>query len=53
MGRGEVCTALVGKHKGMRSLGKPMRRVEHNIKMGLRGVGGVMDWIDLAQDTDR
>jgi hypothetical protein len=46
---------LVGKHDGGRSLGKPWRRFEDNIKMDLRGVGleGGMDWIDLAQDRDR
>ena len=35
-------------------LGRPRRRREDNIKMGLREVGcGGMDWIDLAQDNDR
>ena len=37
-----------------RSLGRPGRRQEDNIKMGLREVGCEgMDWIDLAQDRDR
>jgi hypothetical protein len=35
---------------GKRALG----RWEGNIKMGLQEVGwGGMDWIDMAQDTDR
>jgi len=34
--------------------GRPRRRWEDNIKMDLQEVGcGGMDWIDLAQDTDR
>jgi hypothetical protein len=46
--------ALVGKPEGRRSLGRPRRRWEDNIKMDLREVGwGGMDWIDLAQDRDR
>jgi len=43
----------VGKPEGMRSLGRPRRRWEDNIKMGLKEVGcGGMDWIELAQDRD-
>jgi hypothetical protein len=46
--------ALVGKPDGRRPLGRPRRRWEDNIKMGLREVGGEgADWIDLAQDRDR
>jgi hypothetical protein len=46
--------ALVGKCEGRRPLGRPRRRWEDNIKMDLREVGwGGMDWIILAQDTDR
>ena len=42
-----------GKPEGMRSLGKPRRRWEENIKMDLQEVGcGVMDWIELAQDRE-
>jgi len=38
----------------MRTLGRPRRRWEDNIKMGLHEVGcGSMDWIELAQDRDR
>jgi hypothetical protein len=44
----------VGKPEGKRSLGRPRRRWEDNIKMDLREIGmGGMDWIDLAQDTDQ
>jgi hypothetical protein len=46
--------ALVGKPEGRRPLGRPRRRWEDNIKMGVREVGwGGMDWINLAQDRDR
>jgi hypothetical protein len=46
--------ALVGKPERRRTLGRPRRRWEDNIKMDLREVGWEgMDWINLAQDTDR
>ena len=45
---------LVGKPEGKRPLGRPRRRWEDNIKVNLQEVGcGVMEWIELAQDTDR
>jgi hypothetical protein len=45
---------LVGRPDGRRTLGRPMRRWEDNIKMDLQEVGWVgMDWIELAQDRDR
>jgi hypothetical protein len=45
---------LVGKPEGKRSLGRPRRRWEDNIKMDLREIGwGDMDWIDLPQDRDQ
>jgi hypothetical protein len=46
--------ALVGKLEGRRQFGRPSRRWEDNIKMGIREVGwGSMDWISLAQDSNR
>ena len=52
-GRG-VHSVLVGKPEEKRSLGKPRRRWEDNIKMDLREVRcGYMDWIGLAQDRDK
>jgi len=52
-GRG-VNWVLVGKHGGKKPLGRPRRRWEDNIKMDVQEVGcGGMDWIELAQDTDR
>jgi hypothetical protein len=45
---------LVEKPEGKRPLGRPKRRWEDNIKMDLHEVRcGGMDWIKLAQDTDR
>jgi hypothetical protein len=49
-----VYRVWVGKPKGKRPLGRPRRRWEDNIKMGLQEVGcGGMDWIGLAQDRNR
>jgi hypothetical protein len=55
MGRGKSYTwFFVGKPGGKGPLGRPKRRWEYNIKMDLEQVGcGGMDWIGLAQDTDR
>ena len=51
-GRG-VHRVLVGKPEGKRQLGRPRRRWE-NIKMDLQEVGGgCVDWMELAQDTER
>ena len=45
---------LVGKPEGKRSLGRPRRRWEDNIKMDLREVGcDPRDWIALAEDRDQ
>jgi hypothetical protein len=49
-----VYRVVVGKPEGKRPLGRPRRRWEDNIKMGLKEVGcGGMDWIEMAQDRDR
>ena len=49
-----VYRVLVGKPEGRRPLGRPTRRWEDNIRMDLREVGyGCVDWMELAQDTDR
>ena len=46
-------SVLVGKSEGRRSLGRPRRRWEDNIKKDLQEVGcEVMNWIELAQDRD-
>ena len=45
---------LMGKPEGKRPLGRPRRRWEDNIRIDLQKVGfGCMDWIELAQGTDR
>ena len=52
-GRG-VYRVLVGKLERKRSLGRPRRRCEDNIKMDLQEVGGGCgDWMELAQGRDR
>ena len=55
MGQGRgVYRVLVGKPEGKRSLGRPRRRWEDNIKMDLQEMGGGCgDWMELAQDRDR
>ena len=41
----------VGRPEGRRPLGRPKSRWEDNIKKGSsRSGGGVMEWINLAQD---
>jgi hypothetical protein len=48
-----VYRVLVGKFWGKTPMGRPRRRWEDNIKMGLQEVRCVgMDWIELAQDRD-
>jgi hypothetical protein len=45
---------LVGKTEGKRTLGRPRRRWDDNIKMDIQEVGdGVTDWFELAQNRDR
>ena len=49
-----VYRVLVGKPEGKRPLRRPRRKWVHNIRMDLQEMGfGYMDWIELAQDTDR
>ena len=43
----------MGRPEGKRPLGRPRCRWEDNIKMDLQKVGCRMDWIELAQDSDR
>jgi hypothetical protein len=53
-GRIGVYRVLVGKPEGKRTLGRPRRKWEDNIKMNLQEVGGGRrDWMELAQDRDR
>ena len=54
MGKGRgVHRVLVGKPEGKRSLKRPRRRLEDNIKMDLQEVGGGCgDWMELVQDRD-
>ena len=45
---------LVGKPERDKSLGRPRRRWEDNIKADVTEMGSTsMDWIELAQDKDR
>jgi hypothetical protein len=55
MGEGrKVYRVLVGKPEGKRPLERSRRRWENGIKWILvRLVGGVLEWIHLAQDRDR
>jgi hypothetical protein len=49
-----VYRVLVGKPEGKRPMGRLRRRWVDNIRNDLQDVGcGYMDWIGLAQDTDR
>jgi hypothetical protein len=52
-GRG-VYRALVGRPVGTKTLGRPRRRWEDNIKMDVREIGiDGANWIRLAQETVR
>jgi hypothetical protein len=55
LGEGRVVhRVLVGKPEGRRSIGRPKRRWEDNIKRDLEEVGGGCgDWIELAHDGNR
>jgi len=48
-----VYRVLVGKPEGKKPLGRPRRRWQDNIKMGLQEIRyGSMELIDLVQDRD-
>jgi hypothetical protein len=44
---------LVGKPEGKRPLRRPRRRRVDSIKMNLRDIGWIMDWIHLDQSTNQ
>jgi len=47
--RRDAYTVLVGKHEGKRALGKRRRRLDDDIRMGVKEMGWEgKDWIDLA-----
>jgi hypothetical protein len=49
-----VHRVLVSKPKGKRTLERPRRRWEDNIKKDLQEVGGRCgEWMEVAQDRDR
>ena len=49
-----VYRVLVGKPESKRTLGRPRRRWDDNIKLDLQEVEcEVMHWVDLAQDSDK
>ena len=44
---------LTGKPTGKRPLGRPRRRWEDNIRMGLKEIGiNTRNWVDSAKDRD-
>ena len=44
---------LTGKPTGKRPLGRPRRRWEYNIRMGLEEIGiNAENWVDSAQDSN-
>jgi hypothetical protein len=51
--RRDAYRVLVGRPQGLRPLGRARHRWEDNIKVVLEVVWEGMDWIDLAQNTDR
>jgi hypothetical protein len=53
MGEKNTYRVYVGKPEGNTSLGRPICRWKHNIKMNGTEIGwGDVDWIDLSQDRD-
>ena len=52
--RRDVYRVLSGNNEGTRTLERPRRRWEDNIKIDIQEVGFlVMDWIELPMDRDR
>ena len=51
--RGDVLTRLWWENLRERDHGRPRRRWECNIKMDIKKVLWIVDWIDLAQDRDQ
>jgi hypothetical protein len=51
--RRDACRVLVGKPEGKKPLGTPRHSWDDNVKMILKKWDGGMDWIDLAQNSDR
>ena len=50
---GSAFEILSGKPIGKRSLGRPMRRWEDNIRMDLEEIGiNAGNWVDSAEDRD-
>ena len=48
-----MLTILTGKLTGKRPLGRPRRRWEDNIRIGLKEEGyNTRNWVDSAQDRD-
>jgi hypothetical protein len=44
---------LIGKSRGRRPLGRPRRRWEDNIRMGLKEIGiNTRNWVDSTQDRN-
>jgi hypothetical protein len=50
---GSACSILVGKSAGNRTVGRPRRRWEDNIKMDLKEIClEYVNWLHLDQDRD-
>jgi hypothetical protein len=50
----KVYKVSVGKPEGKRPLGRQKHRWEDRIRLDFGEIGlGIVDWIQLAQDTDR
>jgi hypothetical protein len=52
--RRDAYRALVGRSEGKRPIGRPKRRRENNIKMGIPEMAWEgIEWIDLDENRDR